>query len=59
MWSIKEATLKMENKIPLGLLPKIIIDINNRDIITKTPLNKKTFKNYNSINGSSVLVLTI
>ena len=59
MWSIKEATLKMENKIPLGLLPKIIIDINNRDIITKTPLNKKTFKNYISINGSSVLVLTI
>ncbi len=61
IWSIKEATLKICEDNPLGLIPKIPIIINREEnsIMTKHPLFENYFINYFSIIDESIIAITL
>lgn len=58
MWALKESTMKVDEIIPLGLLPKVAINIINNNIITENPQKSKIYQNYILLMKDSVLVLT-
>jgi len=58
IWSLKESTLKIQDDISLGSLPKIAISISDNNIITRNPMNNKFYNNFITVNNNSVLVLT-
>ncbi|MFX1500408.1 MAG: 4'-phosphopantetheinyl transferase family protein [Promethearchaeota archaeon] len=59
IWSIKEATLKLQGNLNISYLPKIEIKVNQNNIISKIPNQDKKYTNLLDVYDNSVLVISI